>query len=168
MKNFVLVKGRPGADPVIKNWDNGGKSAQFNLAVKERGYKRQDGTEVPERTDWLRMETGNSNIAGIVEKYVRKGELVEIVGKLKNRDWEKDGVKHYLTVVVIEKVELCPKNGGEKESVPPPEPEQPRVAKSGTTAPAPTVRTTGGSPEPNPVPASAASTTMGYDEDLPF
>jgi len=133
--NTVVVSGRLGADPRITIFDNGGKSASFNIAITERGYKKQDGTEVPEKTDWIRIETGRSGIAGVIEKYLKKGSFVVIEGKLRNREWEKDGVKQYLTVVSIENLELGPKNG-EGNSIPPPEVEEPKPVKQTPNTPA--------------------------------
>ena len=156
MINTVVVAGRLGADPRITEFESGGKAAQFSIAVTERGYKRQDGTEVPERTEWIRVETGHTGIAGVVEKYLKKGSFVVIDGRLRNREWEKDGVKHYATVVLIENLELCPKNGEQQNGTPPPEQEQSKVVKNSVT---------------NHNTGAVAATNMpvySQDDDLPF
>ena len=155
--NIVLVSGRLGADPRITNFENGGKSAQFNLAVTERAYKRQDGTEVPERTEWLSIETSKSGIAGVVEKYLKKGSFVTIEGRLKNRNWEKDGVKHFATAIAIENLELCPRNNGGQNEIPSPVPdgEVPKTDNSGSRNNTP-------SDAPPPAPA------QDKQDDLPF
>jgi single-strand DNA-binding protein len=49
-------------------------------------------------------------LAEICEKYVHKGDLLYIEGKITNRSWEKDGQTHYITEIVAEVVELFPKN----------------------------------------------------------
>jgi single-strand DNA-binding protein len=49
-------------------------------------------------------------LAEVCEKYVRKGDLLYIEGKITNRSWEKDGQTHYITEIVAEVVELFPKN----------------------------------------------------------
>jgi len=158
MINRVIVSGRLGADPRITDFDGGGKAAQFSIAVTERGYKKGDGTEVPDRTEWIRIETGRAGIAGVIEKFLKKGSHVTIDGKLRNREWEKDGVKQYSTVVQIESMELGPKNGESTggNGAPPPEVEQPqgsRVAKNSSST-----ATTNSAPPPN----------YQEEDDLPF
>ena len=148
MINRVIVSGRLGADPRITDFDGGGKAASFSIAITERGYTKQDGTVVAEKTDWFRIETGNRGIAGIIEKYVKKGSYILIDGKLKNREWEKDGVKQYSTVIQIENMDLGPKNG-EHNGIPTPEPEPKTTNKGGTKS------TTPPPPDTN-------------DDDLPF
>jgi single-strand DNA-binding protein len=150
MINRVVISGRLGSDPRITDFDGGGKSAQFSMAVTERGYKRQDGTEVPEKVDWIRVETSRSGIAGVIEKYVKRGSFVMIDGKLRTREWEKDGVKQTATVVVIENLELCPRNGEQNNaSAPPPSAEaRPTTNNSRSTSSPPPVYT--------------------QDDDLPF
>ena len=156
MINTVVVSGRLGADPHITNFDNGGKAAQFSIAITERGYKRQDGTDVPDRTDWIRIETGRTGIAGIIEKFLKKGMFVTIAGKLRSREWEsKDGTKQYATVVQIETLDLPQKNGEQSNgSTPPPTPEQPKAANNNKPA---TVKNDG-----------VASQQDKSDDDLPF
>jgi single-strand DNA-binding protein len=132
--NSVHLAGRLGQDPTITNFEDGGKSAQFSVATTERGYTRQDGTEVPERTEWIRVETGNRGVAGVIEQYLKKGSFVIIEGKLKNREYEKDGVKRYVTTVTIEKMEFGPKSNNDSANVPAPEPERPKQTSSKPTA----------------------------------
>ena len=156
--NVVIISGRLGSDPKISNFDDGGKAAQFNIAVTERAYKRRDGTEVPERTEWIRVETGNTGISGVIEKYLKKGSFVMIEGRLKNRDWEKEGVKHYVTAVVIENLDLCPRNGEHSNDVPAPEAE-PQPSKKVTSNKAANTE------------KSNTTSTAEYqapDDDLPF
>ena len=71
--NIVILKGNVGQDPKITTFDNGGKVAQFTLATTERGYKKQDGAEVPDKTDWHNIVVRRSGLAGICEQYVKKG-----------------------------------------------------------------------------------------------
>ena len=160
--NTVVLSGRLGADPKVTNFDNGGKSASFNIAVTERSYKKQDGTEVPEKTDWFRIETGRSGIAGVIEKYLKKGSFVLIEGKLRNREWEnKEGVKQYATVVTIENMELGPKNGeggNGNSGTPPPEPEKPKTVNKVETK----------STKPTPNTNVNVDPVVPYEDDLPF
>ena len=153
MINTVIVSGHLGMYPRITNFENGGKAAQFSIAVTERGYKRQDGSEVPDRTDWFNIETGRSGIAGIVEKFLKKGSWVTVQGSLRNREWEKDGVKHSRTVIQIENLDLPPRNGEQSNSTPPPSPEQPKATSNSNSNPA-TVKNDNGETQPS--------------DDLPF
>lgn len=103
--NVVQLIGRVGKDPEVRTFNDGGKVANVTLATTERGYKLQNGTEIPEHTDWhdLRFKGG---LAGIVEKYVHKGDKIAIVGKLQYRQYEKDGQKRMATEVNVEDMEL--------------------------------------------------------------
>jgi len=157
MINRVIVSGRLGNDPRITDFDGGGKSAQFSMAVTERGYKRQDGTEVPERTDWIRVETSRSGIAGVIEKYVKKGSFVMIDGKIRTREWEKDGAKQSATVIVIENLELCPRNDGQNGVNTPTPPQEAKTTSNS--------RATGSTNTPAHAPAPPVYV---QDEDLPF
>ena len=155
--NDVKITGRLGNDPKITEFDDGGKAASFSMAVTERAYTRQDGTEVPEKTEWINVETSNSGTATIIEKYVKKGSYVIIDGRLKNREWEKDGEKHRMLVVQIQRIELPPKTNGEQTAPPPPQQE----------AYAPKTGNNGFKNKPSSQSYSEPPSTMD-DDDLPF
>lgn len=103
--NVVHLIGRVGKDPEVRTFNDGGKVANITLATTERGYKLQNGTEIPEHTDWhdLRFKGG---LAGIVEKFVHKGDKIAVVGKLQYRQYEKDGQKRMVTEINVEDMEL--------------------------------------------------------------
>lgn len=112
--NKVILRGNVGQDPKITTFDNGGKVAQFSLATTERGYKKEDGTEVPDVTDWHNIVVKRSGLAGICEQYVKKGTPLLIVGKLRTRDYDDNaGQKRYVTEVIVEEMELLG-TGGQK------------------------------------------------------
>lgn len=92
-------------------FSNGGKVVNMTLATSEKGYTLQNGTQVPERTDWHNLVyTGSA--AGFAEKYIHKGDKIYIEGKLRNRSYEdKDKIKRYVTEILVERVEFC---GGKK------------------------------------------------------
>lgn len=97
----VIICGNVGKDPEIKSFTNGGKIANFSIATSETWKDKQTG-EKKERTEWHRISVKDIKlIENVVEKYVKKGGTVLIEGKLETRDWEKDGVKHYTTEVVL-------------------------------------------------------------------
>lgn len=105
--NRCYLKGNVGQDPKITNFQNGGKVAQFTLATTERGYKTREGREVPERTDWHNIVVKKSGLAGVCEKYVKKGTPLLIEGKIQTRTYEdNDGKTRYVTEIIVEEMEL--------------------------------------------------------------
>ena len=110
--NKVILIGNVGADPEVRYLDRGVAIANFNLATRERGYTMQNGTQVPDRTDWHAIVLWR-NQAEWAEKNVRKGMKLYVEGKLQTRSWEKDGVIHRKTEVIAEQVQILyrPDNG---------------------------------------------------------
>lgn len=108
MKNRVQLIGHVGQDPEIKNLENG-KLANLSIATNEN-YTNAKGERV-EQTEWHRI-TAWGNTADIVEKFVSKGKEIAIEGKLSHRSYEdKDGVKRYVTEIVVNEILLL---GGTK------------------------------------------------------
>ena len=122
----VILIGNVGKDPEVKAFDNGGKIANFSVADTEKGHKTKDGKEIPEHTEWFNCVVKQSGLAGVVEQYVKKGNKVFVEGKLKTREYEKDGQKKYLTELVVDSMELLtPKGeGGSQQSQPAPQQSQ--------------------------------------------
>ena len=98
MINKQILLGRVGKDPDIKNFDNGGKIALFTLATSE-SYKNKDGERV-ENTEWHNISASNK-LADIVEKYVRKGDLLYIEGKKRTRSYEANGETKYIAETIL-------------------------------------------------------------------
>ena len=109
--NKVILLGRVGKDPEIKQFD-GGNKASFSLATTERGFTTKDGTVIPEKTEWHNIVCWKG-LATIAERFVKKGDLIYIEGKITNRSWESDGYKHYITEIVADNIELL---GGKSEA----------------------------------------------------
>ena len=109
--NKIILLGRVGKDPEIKQFD-GGNKASFSLATTERGYTTKNGTVIPEKTEWHNVICWKG-LATIAEKFVKKGDLIYIEGKITTRSWESDGKKHYMTEVVADNIELL---GGKSET----------------------------------------------------
>lgn len=119
MQKVILI-GNLGKDPEVKTFENGGKVANFTIGVTERGYKTKDGKEIPDHTEWFNCVVKQSGFAGVVEQYVKKGNKVFVEGKMKTREYEKDGQKRFLTELVVDSMELLtPK--GESGSQPQPQ-----------------------------------------------
>ena len=112
MVNKVTLLGRVGKDPVVKHFDNGGVIAEFTLATDD-SYKDKQGNKV-EQTDWHNCKITFGKLAEVAEKYVKKGQLLWLEGKIKTRSYDdKDGNKKYLTEVIVESFKML---GGKDKS----------------------------------------------------
>ena len=115
--NKVILIGNVGKDPAIHYFDKNNSKAEFPLATSESGYKLANGTEVPERTEWHSIVTWRER-AQFVEKYVRKGSLLYVEGKIRSRNYDdKEGVKHYLTEIYADRVEFYSLGSGTRKGV---------------------------------------------------
>jgi single-strand DNA-binding protein len=122
--NKAFILGRVGKDPQVSHI-NDTKKVSFSMATTDRGYTKQDGTQVPDRTEWHNIVAWRG-LAEVCEKYVHKGDMLYIEGKIQTRSWEKDGQTHYITEIVAEVVELFPKNQ-QNQSNPNPAPQAPAI-----------------------------------------
>ena len=78
--------------------------AHLSLATTERGFKRQDGTEVPERTDWHRL-TVWGRTAKFCESYVKKGDQLYVEGKIRYSQYQdKNNETRYSTEIVVDEL----------------------------------------------------------------
>ena len=107
MLNRATLLGRLGRDPEVRHIPSGTQVANFSLATDER-YKDKGG-EWKSRTEWIPIVAWG-NLAENCAKYLRKGSLAFIEGKIQTRQWEKNGAKHYRTEVVASMVKFLSKN----------------------------------------------------------
>lgn len=123
--NKVMLIGNVGKDPEIRYVDAGVCVASLVLATTERGYKLQNGTEVPDRTEWHNIVLWRG-LAETVEKYVKKGDKLYIEGKIHSRSYDdRNGVKRYVTEIWADVMEmLTPKQVSQ------PQPDQPQQSAS--------------------------------------
>tara|TARA_R100000152_G_C6780739_1_gene213902 strand:+ start:4032 stop:4448 length:417 start_codon:yes stop_codon:yes gene_type:complete len=99
--NKVMLIGRLGADPEVRDKKTGGRFATFSLATTER-WKDKSGDQ-QEKTEWHRVVVFQEGLIPVIEQYVTKGSNVFIEGKLQTRKYEdKDGVEKYTTEVVLQ------------------------------------------------------------------
>lgn len=155
--NKVILLGNVGQDPNVRYLDTGVAVAEVSLATTERAYSLQNGTQVPERTEWHRLIFWRG-LAEVVDKYVHKGDKIYVEGKIKSRSYDdKAGIKRYITEIFVDNMEmLSPKNGEHtRNSANQNSANQPTDPSSRTFAPADNVV-----PIANEEPAS--------DDDLPF
>lgn len=95
--NRVMLIGRLGKDPDAHHFDSGRTKVSFPLATSEV-YINREGVKV-EETEWHNVVMWGKQ-AEIGEKYLKKGKLVFIEGRIKTRTWDdKDGNKRYTTEV---------------------------------------------------------------------
>ena len=105
--------------------------AQLSLATTEKGYTLQNGTVIPDRTEWHNLVFRN-RLGEIVDKYVHKGDKLFVEGKIRTRSYDDQaGIKRYVTEIFVDNMEmLTPKAA----SVPAPEasvqPQQPTQSQA--------------------------------------
>lgn len=107
LRNSVRLIGNLGAAPEVKNLDKGNKVVKLALATNE-SYTNQKGEKVTE-TYWHNLVAWGKT-AEIAEKFLNKGSEVAIEGKLTNHSYtDKDGVKKYVTEVLVNEILLLAK-----------------------------------------------------------
>ena len=101
--NKVLLIGRLGADPEIKQMVNGKNVARLSLATSNT-WKDKNTGEKKEKTEWHRVVIFNEGLVNVVQQYVKKGAQVYIEGQLSTRKWkdEKSGTDKYSTEIVLQ------------------------------------------------------------------
>ena len=101
--NKVLLIGRLGADPEIKQMVNGKSVARLSLATSNTWKDKSTG-EKKEKTEWHRVVIFNEGLVNVVQQYVKKGTQVYIEGQLTTRKWkdEKSGQDKYSTEIVLQ------------------------------------------------------------------
>ena len=138
--NKVILIGNVGKDPDVRYLDSGVAVATFSLATTERGYTLQNGTQVPDRTEWHNIVLWRG-LAQTAEKYVHKGDKLYIEGKIKSRSYDdQNGIKRTIVEIFADNMEMLTQRG---------------TSQSQMTAPAPQAV------QQQPMPADAS-------EDLPF
>lgn len=107
MINKVILVGNVGADPEIRTLDNGIKCARIRLATTERVYIKEK-NETKELTEWHSITLWRG-LAEVVDKYIRKGSQLYIEGKLRTREYDKNGVKCFATEIAAEEIKMLGK-----------------------------------------------------------
>ena len=112
--NKVILVGNVGKDPEVRYLDKNVAVANFTLATTDRAYTMQNGTQVPERTEWHNIVAWRG-LAETIEKYVKKGNLLYLEGRLRTNTYEKEGVKHYSTEIYADSMKMLGKREGQAE-----------------------------------------------------
>jgi single-strand DNA-binding protein len=110
--NKVILIGNVGKDPEVRHLDRNMAVANIALATTERGYTLQNGTQVPERTEWHNVVLWGG-LADVAEKYVRKGDKLYIEGKIRTTTCEdQTGIRRYRTEILAENMEMLSYRSG--------------------------------------------------------
>lgn len=113
--NKAILIGRVGKDPEVKTLGTGNMVANFSIATSET-FKDKATGEKKETTTWHNIVIWGK-LCEIVAKYVHKGDLLYVEGKITNRSWEKDGVTRYTTEIVVNNITMLgSKKGGQEAS----------------------------------------------------
>ena len=101
--NKVLLIGRLGADPEIKQMVNGKNVARLSVATSQT-WKDKNTGEKKEKTEWHRIVVFNEGLVNVVQQYLKKGAQIYVEGQLSTRKWkdEKSGQDKYSTEILIQ------------------------------------------------------------------
>lgn len=100
--NKVILVGNLGADPEVRSFQSGGKVCNLRIATSETWKDRNTG-ERKERTEWHSVAIFSEGLAGVAERYLRKGSKVYIEGSLRTRKWQdQSGNDRYTTEIVLQ------------------------------------------------------------------
>lgn len=121
--NKVMLIGNVGKDPDVRYYEQDQAVAQLPLATTERGYTLQNGTQVPDHTDWHSL-VFYRGLAKVVEQYVHKGDKLYVEGRIRYRSYDdQKGQRRYVTEILVENMEMLtpkvqPQTGGTVVSEP--------------------------------------------------
>jgi single-strand DNA-binding protein len=151
--NKVTLIGTLGRDPEVRFLPNGNPVANISLATDESYKDKATGQKV-EQTEWHRL-TVYGKLAEICQTYLTKGSKAYFEGKLRTREWEKDGVKRYSTEIVVNDMTMCGNPTGAASAAPALMP-----AQQNQTGQNPPVQHS-----PNQAPSNSFD---DFDDDIPF
>jgi single-strand DNA-binding protein len=162
--NKVILVGNLGKDPEVRHLESGVPVASFSIATSE-SYNDKTSGEKKTITEWHNIVLWRG-LAEVAEKYLHKGDQVYIEGKLRTRQWEKDGVTRYSTEVVGENMTML---GGRPRSDDAPAAAQTSQPAVSTPA-SPQDQPAAASQPVTPATPATPATESSQDEvdDLPF
>ena len=112
--NKIILLGNLGKDAEFKQFENG-CIANATLATTDRGYKKQDGTDVQEQTEWHNL-VFRGKMAEVARDWCKKGTKVYIEGKVRHRKYtDQQGADKWIYEVIVEKLELLGSKQGEEQ-----------------------------------------------------
>jgi len=124
--NKVMLIGNVGAEPKVRYYGPDQAVAQVRLATTERGYTLQNGTQVPDHTDWHNL-VFYRQLAKVVERYVHKGDKLYVEGRIRYQAYDtQKGDRRLVTEITVENMEmLTPKSQSAAPAV-----ETPKITKT--------------------------------------
>jgi single-strand DNA-binding protein len=112
--NKAILVGNVGKDPEVRHLEGGTAVARFTLATSE-SYKNKAG-ELVKNTEWHNVVAWRQ-LAELTEKYVRKGNMIYVEGKITNRQYDdKEGVKRYISEIVADTIQFLGKKDDSNSS----------------------------------------------------
>lgn len=117
--NKVMIIGCLGKDPELRMTTSGTQVANFSVATSERWTDKAGDKQ--EKTEWHRIVLWDK-LAELAGKYLKKGVMVYIEGKLQTRSWEDKGEKKYATEIVGTSMTFLDKKGDSQEASEKPKP----------------------------------------------
>ena len=100
--NKVILVGNLGADPEVKQFQNGGQVCNLRIATSETWGDKASG-ERKEKTEWHAVAIFSEGLVKVAQNYLKKGSKVYLEGKLQTRKWQdKDGNDRYTTEIVLQ------------------------------------------------------------------
>ena len=100
--NKVILIGNLGADPEVRQFQNGGQVCNLRIATSEN-WKDKNTGERKERTEWHAVTIYSEGLVRIAQQYLKKGSKVYVEGKLQTRKWsDQQGNGRYSTEVVLQ------------------------------------------------------------------
>ena len=188
MINKVILLGNVGQDPEVRTLETGVKVARLRLATTERIFNRQT-NETTEHTEWHSITLWRG-LADVADKFVRKGSQIYVEGRIRSREWEKDGQRHFGFEIVADDMRLlgrraegapAPQGGYQPQATQYQQPQAPQYQQGGYQQPQPQqpaqpqyqapaqpqYQAPQYQPQPEPMSAPIAMPEPGPD-DLPF
>jgi single-strand DNA-binding protein len=159
--NKVILVGNLGRDAELTFTPSGQALSKTTLATSRKWQDKSSG-EWQEETDWHNLVIWGKTAENLTQ-YLTKGRMIYVEGRIKNRTWEKDGVKHYATDIVVEDIVLVGNRGDSQGG-------GGAGSGSGEARPRPAAAAR---PAARPVSAAAPSADDGphediRDDDIPF
>ena len=107
MINKVILVGNVGADPDVRTLESGIKYARIRIATTDHVFNKEK-NEYKDTTEWHNVTLWR-NLADVADKYIRKGSQLYIEGKLRSREYEKNGIKYYTTGIAADELKMLGK-----------------------------------------------------------
>ena len=99
--NKVMIIGNLGADPEVREFQNGGAVCNLRIATSEQ-WKDKSSGERQERTEWHSVAIFSEGLINVAKNYLRKGSKVYVEGQLQTRKWQdQNGQDRYSTEIVL-------------------------------------------------------------------